>query len=52
VTREAYRQRLREWQTEIAAYCAGRGLHYIPVTTDLAWEELVMQTLRVRGLVN
>jgi len=46
-----YRARLREWQAEIAGHCAGRGVHYIPVTTDLPWERLVMQTLRVKGVV-
>ncbi|MCI0643606.1 MAG: DUF58 domain-containing protein, partial [Chloroflexi bacterium] len=28
-----YRRRLQEWQAEIAAYCAGRDVHYIPLTT-------------------
>jgi len=46
-----YRERLRAWQGEIAGYCANRGIHYIPVTTDLPWERLVMQTLRVKGVV-
>ncbi|MCB9420991.1 MAG: DUF58 domain-containing protein [Ardenticatenaceae bacterium] len=46
-----YRERLREWQAQIANYCANRGVHYIPVTTDLSWEQLVMQTLRVKGVV-
>ena len=46
-----YRERLRAWQTEIASACAGRGVHYIPVTTDLPWERLVMQALRVKGVV-
>jgi uncharacterized protein (DUF58 family) len=50
-TLSQYRERLRQWQTEIANYCAGRGVHYIPVTTDLPWEQLVMQTLRVKGVV-
>jgi uncharacterized protein (DUF58 family) len=50
-TLNQYRERLREWQSEIANYCAGRGVHYIPVTTDLPWEQLVMQTLRIKGVV-
>ena len=50
-TLNQYRERLREWQSEIANYCAGRGVHYIPVTTDLPWEQLVMQTLRIKGIV-
>jgi len=50
-TLNQYRERLQAWQAEIAAYCAGRGVHYIPVITDLPWEQLVMQTLRIKGVV-
>ena len=50
-TLNLYRQRLREWQNELAAYCANRNLHYIPLTTDLPWEKLVMQTLRIKGII-
>jgi uncharacterized protein (DUF58 family) len=46
-----YGQRLREWQAGIATYCANRHIHYIPLTTDLPWEKLVMQTLRAKGVV-
>ncbi len=46
-----YRERLHAWQTEIAAACAGRGVHYIPIVTNQPWERLVMQTLRVKGVV-
>lgn len=50
-TLSLYRRRLQEWQQEMAEYCAGRGVHYIPVVTDLPWERLVMQTLRAREIV-
>jgi uncharacterized protein (DUF58 family) len=50
-TLNLYRERLRAWQGEIAAYCSRRHIHYIPVTTDISWEKLVMQTLRVKGVV-
>lgn len=46
-----YQERLHTWQNEIAAYCAHRHLHYIPVTTSLPWERLVVQTLREKGVV-
>jgi len=46
-----YQQRLQGWKAEIAAYCGKRNLHYIPVTTHLPWETLVLQSLRARGLV-
>ncbi|WP_420645687.1 DUF58 domain-containing protein [Candidatus Leptofilum sp.] len=50
-TLDLYRERLQAWQTEIATTCAKRHIHYIPLTTDLPWEKLVMQTLRVKGVV-
>jgi uncharacterized protein (DUF58 family) len=50
-TLNLYRERLHEWQAEIANYCAKRHVHYIPLTTDLPWEKLVMQTLRIKGIV-
>lgn len=46
-----YRQRVADWQQELAGYCLGRGVHYIPVTTDQPWEKLILQTLRARGVV-
>ena len=46
-----YRERLRAWQAELAADAAGRGVHYIPVTTDVPWEQLVMRTLRMKGVL-
>ena len=49
--RDLYRKRVRAWQKEIEAFCLKRGLHYVPVTTDLAWDELVLYQLRQRGLV-
>lgn len=46
-----YKARLDEWQNEIAAYCSRRHIHYIPVTTTLSWEKLIVQTLREKGIV-
>ena len=51
-TLDQYRQRVQEWQTETAVYCANRTIHYIPLTTDTPWEQVVMQTLRVKGVIN
>jgi uncharacterized protein (DUF58 family) len=48
---DLYRRRLEEWRTEIADYCARRQIHYIPITTDMPWDKLVMQTLRMKGVV-
>ena len=50
-TMRLYRQRQQAWQTEIAAYCASRRAHYIPITTNESWERLIMQTLRAKGVV-
>jgi uncharacterized protein (DUF58 family) len=46
-----YKQRLREWQSEIAKYAANHGINYVPVTTDLPWDKLVLQSLRARDIV-
>lgn len=46
-----YTRRLQEWRDQIAAFCNRRDVHYIPITTDLAWDKLILQTLRTRGLV-
>ncbi|MCA9933657.1 MAG: hypothetical protein KC415_07030, partial [Anaerolineales bacterium] len=46
-----YRERLGGWLAEIGSYCAGRHVHYIPVVTAVPWEKLVMQTLRVKGVL-
>jgi len=46
-----YKQRLREWQSEIAKYAANHGINFVPVTTDLPWDKLVQQSLRARDIV-
>mgnify|MGYP001028026687 CR=1 FL=1 len=46
-----YRERVRAWQAELAAFAAGRGIHYVPVATDVPWEQLVLRTLRVKGVL-
>ncbi|MBN1315609.1 MAG: DUF58 domain-containing protein [Anaerolineales bacterium] len=49
--RDLYRRRVDEWQVEVAAWCQKRQIHYIPVSTELEWEKLVLQTLRTRGMI-
>jgi uncharacterized protein (DUF58 family) len=51
VTEASYRERLRAWQGEMAGFCAGRGVHYVPVSTAEPWEQLVLRTLRAQGLL-
>ncbi len=50
-TLDLYRQRLHAWQSEIAASCAKRRIHYIPVTTDTLWDKIIQRTLRTQGIV-
>lgn len=50
-TLDLYQERLGEWLKELGDYCSGRDIHYIPVTTNLDWEKLVLQTLRSKGVV-
>ena len=49
--RDLYRKRVAAWRDEIEHYCLKRRVNYIPVTTDLAWDELVLYHLRRRGLI-
>ncbi len=49
--RDLYRQRVQQWRDEIDAYCRKRRINYVPVTTDVAWDELVLYQLRKRGLI-
>ncbi len=49
---DRYHRRVTDWQTQIAQWCRGRHVHYVPVSTNLPWEQLVLQTLRARGLVD
>ncbi len=49
--RALYRQRVTAWRDEIEGYCLKRNIHYVPVTTSLPWDELVLFHLRQRGLV-
>ncbi len=50
-TLAAYGERLRAWQAELAAFSAARAMHYVPVTTGVAWERLVLRTLRAEGML-
>ena len=42
---------LRQWGDEIEAHCLRRGIHYVPVVTDTAWDRLVLFQLRRQGLI-
>jgi len=49
--RDLYRQRVLAWRSEVEAYCLKRRVHYLPITTDTPWDELVLYQLRQRRLV-
>ncbi|RLC73182.1 MAG: DUF58 domain-containing protein [Chloroflexi bacterium] len=46
-----YRQGLAGWQDELRAFCGGRGMNYVTVTTDVPFEELILSFLRRRGVL-
>jgi len=46
-----YRSRLEQWRQAIATYCGKRQIRYIPVTTDLPWDKLILRSLRRLGAV-
>jgi uncharacterized protein (DUF58 family) len=46
-----YRQGLADWQEELRAFCGGRGMNYVAVTTDVPFEELILSFLRRRGVL-
>jgi uncharacterized protein (DUF58 family) len=50
-TRVAYKLKLQAWQEEIAGHCHGRGIHYLPITTDESWEKLILNTMRRQDML-
>lgn len=46
-----YEANLQAWRDEIAAYCSGHDIAYVPLETDLPIEELLLSLLRRRGVV-
>jgi uncharacterized protein (DUF58 family) len=47
-----YRQGLADWQTEVGRYCAMREMRYLPVITDVPFEELLFAMLRRGGVLS
>jgi len=45
-----YRQNLERWQSEIEAFCSGRGISYLPVDTAVPLEEFIFSRARQRGV--
>lgn len=49
--RESYRRRVRAWIDEARAYCRRRGIRYLELCTDRAWDEAVLYDMRKAGIV-
>ncbi len=49
--RQLYVERVQAWRDGIRAECVKRGVHYLPVTTDTAWEKVILYDLRRLGVV-
>ena len=49
--RNLYRRRVDSWRREISDWCLGHQVHFVPISTEVPWEQLVLQTLRTRGLI-
>ena len=48
---EKYRRSLSEWRTELRIFCGARGMHYVPVVTDLPLEELLFSWMRQQAVL-
>lgn len=46
-----YQRSLQTWRDEIADYCTGHGISYIPIETSFPIEELLLDLMRRRGLL-
>ncbi|HEX2622918.1 MAG TPA: DUF58 domain-containing protein, partial [Phototrophicaceae bacterium] len=49
--REMYIRRLEGWRDDIRAECVKRGVHYLPLVTDVSWEKVILYDLRRLGVV-
>ena len=48
---EKYRRSLSEWRTELRNFCGARGMHYVPVATNLPLEELLFSWMRQHAVI-
>ena len=49
--RDLYTRRVRGWRDEIEAFCLKRGLHYVPISTETRWDQVVLYQMTRMGLV-
>jgi len=48
--RQSYRRRVHAWRDELQAYCRRRGMRYLRLSTDRAWDEAVLHEMRRAGI--
>lgn len=46
-----YRELIRTYSAELRAFCVKRGINFIPAVTSQPFEELVLKSLKLSGLV-
>jgi uncharacterized protein (DUF58 family) len=51
VMRDRYVQRVQAWRDDLRADCIKRGVHYLPIETNYAWEKIILYDLRRLGVV-
>jgi uncharacterized protein (DUF58 family) len=49
--RGVYMERVAAWRDDIRAECTRRGVHYLSLETDAAWERVLLYDLRRLGLI-
>ncbi len=49
---ERYEYQLHSWLGEIQRYCRQRAVHFVTVSTEEAWDQLVFRALRRQGVVS
>lgn len=49
--REIYRRGLRTWSENIQKELRKRGIHYMKLTTDIAWDKVMLYDMRKEGIV-
>ncbi len=49
--RQLYIERVQAWRDGIRADCVKRGVHYLPIETNYAWEKVILSDLRKLGVV-
>lgn len=49
--RDLYRSRLATWQSDIRRFCQKREIHFIPLSTAIPWDKVLLQQMRREGIV-